>query len=829
MQPVRPVTDHGTSNVWEDLISDLKYALRGLYRNRRAALPAIVTIALGIGVNTAVFSLVSAVLIRPLPFADPPSLYAIWLFIPGFQGGGAFPPRARDFSEWRANTTPFTDIAALVPARFDLVDDGEPERLGGAKVSPNFFELLGVSVAVGRTFVADDGRPGRDQSVIISHALWSRRFARDPNVPGRTLRLNGEPVEVVGVLPASFVFPARGQIHPLLNFTSDIDIWRPLVIASAETRAVSAFDHAVIGRLGAQASPVQAASALERMSRPLLKNAFGSQFAGVSVRLVPFREIYVGSARQGLLVLALAAGLILIIACANVTNLLLARLAGRRAEIATRIAIGARRGRLSRQLLTESLLLVVAGAAIGVLLAQWALAAALARSPAELLPLGGVRIDATVMSFVVLLVAVTSIVVGLLPLSAFYRGLVPVILRPDEAPVAPMGGRRLPGASLIGVQVALTSIVLFVSLMLLHSYIRILRVDTGFRMDNVLTLDLALPAAAGDGRVRTFYDDVVARLDGMQGVASAAAVSGLPLAGVSSANPVLLEGDHTVEQILQRPVAIYRSVTPGYFKTMRIELRAGRLFYDSEPEPAAIVSVRLARALWPNRSLQDVVGQQVASVNLKRWRVVGVVEDAAEDALGAAAMPQIYRPYSQVPAPAMTVVVRASDRAAALAAPMRAAIREMDRTLPIPRTKTMDDVARESVLRRRFQLMTVLVFASLALALTLVGVYGVISYSVAQRAKEIGIRVACGAAPSDIVRHVLLRALRPTLIGLIIGIPSAIGAGWALRSVVFGVGMLDPVSVVGSSSLILLAAGVACYLPARRALRLDAVDTLRAN
>jgi predicted permease len=817
--------------MWKDFLTDLPYAWRGLFRQRRAVIPAMLTIALGIGVNVAIYSLVNAVLIRPLPFTKPDALFAVWLFIPGFQSDGAIPPRARDFTEWRSNRTPFSDFAALVPARFDWVDEGEPERLGGARVSPNFFDLLGVTMQAGRGFVKEEGESGRDRSVVISHGLWTRRFGRDPRVLGRTLRLDGEPVEIVGVLPAVFVFPTKGQIHPLLNFTSDVEIWKPLVIGPAEMRNVQAFDHAVIGRLSANGSAAQAASALEVIAQGLVKKDFGGQIGEVRARLVPLHEIYVGEARQGLLMLLAAAGLILLVACANVTHLLLARLTGRRAEIATRLALGARRGRVARQLQTETFLLVVAGTVLGVLLARWVLAAVLARSPAELVPPGGVHLDADVITFAVFLSIGTTILVGLLPLFSFFKQPIWSTLKPPAAvPVFPrMSGRPSTGSTLIAVQVALTSVVLFVSLLLLHSYVRILRVETGFSTDNVLTLDLSLPAATSGARVPVFYDNVLSRVHALPGVASAAAVSELPLTSVASANPVLLEGDKTVEQILKRPIAIYRSVSPRYFETMRIALKGGRLFQASEPDPVAIVSVALARALWPGRRVEEVLDQAVRSPDGTRARVIGVVADAAEGALGSESTPQIYRPSPQAPAPAMTLVVRGTARVEDLAGPVRATIREMAPQLPLPRARTMEDVAGDSILRRRFQLMTILVFALLGLALTLVGVYGVVSYAVAQRSKEIGIRIACGATPGEIVRHVLRRGFRPALIGLAIGIPAAIGTGWLLRSTVFGIGTLDPLSVAGASVLILLTAGVASFLPARQALRVDAVDTLRLN
>ena len=820
-----------TLRLWEDMTADAAFAWRGLRRNRRFALSAVVTLALGIGASTAAFSLVNAVLVRPLPFADPQSLYAIWQYIPGFQGEASIPPRAKDFVEWRKSDTPFAELAALAPARFDWIDGDEPERLGGARVSTHFFDLLGVPMRVGRAFLAEEGARGRDSSVVISHTLWVRRFAQDPDVTRRTMRLDGQVVQIVGVLPPSFTFPAKGQVHPLLDFTTDVDVWKPLVIGPAEIGAIASFEYAVIGRLQADATEAQAADALGLISRRLMKKDFGGAgpFGDVRTRLSSFREIYVGQARRGLLMLLAAAGLLLIISLVAVTHLVLARLTDRRSEIAVRLAMGARTTRLARQFMTETMVLALLGAALGGIVAYWALAAVMARAPAELLPLGGVRVDATVLTFAIVLTLSTSIAVGLLPLFSLHRDPIAPRLRQEVAPAAAPGRRGWLRSTLIGAQVALTSVVLFVSVLLLHSYVRIVNVDVGFRSEGILAVDLALPDAAGAGRLTTFYGDVIGRLEGMPGVAAAAAVSALPLTEVTSANPVLLDGDNPIEMALERPVAIHRHVSPGYFETMGIALAAGRLFRDGEPEIAAIVSVSLARALWPGQPPAYAVGQRVKSAEGQRARVVGVVADVAEGALGEPGLPQIYRLYSQDPVPAMTVVMRTTGDAAPLAPSVRAAIRQMAPDLPIPLMKTMSDVALDSILLRRFQLALVLVFASAGLILTLAGIYGIVGYSVAQRTKEIGLRVACGALPREIVRLVLVQGLRPVAIGLLIGIPAATAMGGVLRSLVYGVGILDPASVIGTSLLIVLTAAAACYIPARRAAGIDSIAALRTD
>jgi len=813
---------------------DIRFAARTLRKSPGFTAAAIGTLALGIGANTAIFSVVYAVLLKPLPYAAPDRLVTMTTYIPQVRDRfPSLPVRAIDFLEFRKSNSVFSEMAALEAADFNLTGAGEPERLYGARVSASLFALLGLQPERGRGFLPEEDQPGHDRVDVISHEVWMRRWGGDPGVLNRTFSLNGQPHLVVGIMPPGFLFPTGKQLHPLVVFGPRIDVWKPMAFTGDELTSEGSWNYGVIARLKpGVAAPVAeqqlnviAQSIVQRVRKQVPELAFD-----LRAQLVPMREVFSGNARQSLMLLLAMVGLLLLIGCINLANLLLARMSSRERELATRVALGAPRWRLVRQLLTESLVIAAFGGAAGLLVANWGTRLLVSLAPADLPAVQLLHLNAPVLLFAMAAALITGLAFGLAPACQTARGDLHEHLKESA-------GGRSPGARagrsrriLVAVEVALSTGLLAVAGLLLHSFVRVMSVDKGFGVERILSADLALPGQRyNDRQAVAFYTQLVESVRGLPGVASAGAVSGLPLLNESNTREIYFETDH--EYHLDRPVAIFRAVTPGYFTAMGITLLAGRFLGELETAPVAVIGAALARRLWPLEPVSHAVGKRIRTGDITSdlLTIVGVAGDVRTGGLEREPMPLFYRPYPQAPLYRMTLVLRTVEEPQALAPAIRAATWKLDKDLPIAAMTTMREIVSASVAPRRFQLVLVVLFAALSLALALVGIYGVTSYAVARQTQEIGLRMALGAQKGDVMRSVLAQGLRPVLAGLAVGLIGARLGAALVRSLLFGVGPLDPVALGSVACLLLMAAALACYLPARRAARLDPVIALRCE
>ena len=817
----------------ESAWADFRYALRTLRSARGFSFAAIATLALGIGANTAIFSVVYAVLLKPLPYSRPSELVAVDTYLREMRNRfPSLPVTAGAFTEFRRTSRELAEIAAVGPAGFTMTGDGEPERIFGARVSANLFSMLGVMPERGRPFLPEEDHPGRDHVVILSHDFWVRRFAGDPSAVGSSLILDGAKYQVVGIMPAGFLFPTGKELHPLAPLPAYDDLWKPIAFSDAEMRGqLEGWDYGVMARLAPGATIAQAQQELDSICAAISKTFPADMRFTLGARIRPLRTVYSGDMRQGLVALAGAVGLLLLIACVNLANLLLARLGSRGREFATRVALGASRPRLVRQLLTECLTIAFAGGVAGLALAAAGTRALIAMAPRDLTGVHAAGLSAPVLGFAALASIATAIVFGLIPAWQTARRDLHENLK--EGTRGATSGRRSGHMrrALVAVEVALSTGLLSVAGLLLHSFVQVMHVDKGFTAERVLAADLDLPEERyGNARgVTLFLSRLVDEVRALPSVASAAAVSALPLTGDYNTRMICMESDTKI--MPDRPVASYRVVTPGYFATMEIPLLAGRLLTAEEPAASALLSASLAHKLWPGRAPRDVIGLRVrpGGTDVVPVTVVGVVKDVRSDGLEKDPLPTIYRPYAQEPLENMTLVVRTAGDPGTLAPAVRARLTELDRNLAIPNMRTMRQIISSTVARRRFQMTLVLLFAALALVLAVVGIYGVTSFAVSRQTQEIGLRMALGAGQDEVVRGVLTQGMRPVLMGLAVGLITACAGGALVRSLLFGVGTLDPVAFGGAIAVLLAAAVAACYLPARRAARLDPVSALRAE
>jgi len=814
----------------ESALADLRYALRTLGHSPGFAVAAIATLALGIGANAAIFSVVYAVLLKPLPYARPSELVTVSSYIPEMRDRfPSLPVRATDFAEFRRSARKLAQVAAVAPMGMNLTGAGEPERLFGARVSANLFALLGTMPERGRAFRAEEDRPGKDHEVILSHDVWMRRFGGDPAMVGRTLLLDGDKYEVVGIMPAGFLFPTLKQLHPLMPLPGHIDIWKPIAFTDDDIREEGSWNYGVMARLAPGVRMAAAQQELDAICAAISKSLPAEAHATLGARLTPMSAMYSGEMRQGLLALLGAVGLLLLIACVNLANLLLARLGSRGREFATRSALGASRGRLVRQLMTECVAIAAAGGLAGLAISQAGMRVLMELAPRGLEPAGGVSLNTPVLWFTALVAVATGAAFGLIPAVEAARG--DLLENLKEGSRGATGGRRSGRLrrTLVAVEVALSTGLLAVGGLLLHSFERVLGVDKGFAVERVLTADLALPEKEYPGyRPVEFVHQWLESVRALPSVAAAGAVSGLPLTGDYNTRMVFLETDN--KNRADRPVASYRIVTPGYFGAMQIPLLAGRFLAETEPAPAVLLSASLAGKLWPGVPVESVVGRRVCFQGDDRPKtVVGLVKDVHGDGLEKDPLPTLYMPHSRAPFQTMFLVVRTYGEPDRLAPAIRAAAWKIDRNIPIPAMRTMRQVLSFTVARRRFQMVLVLVFAALALASAVVGIYGVTSYGVTRQTQEIGLRMALGAGRGKVILGVLGEGMRPVLFGLAAGLLAAQAAGGLIRGLLFGVDALDPAALGGVAGVLLIAAMLACYVPARRAAKLDPVAALRAE
>ena len=811
------------------VLQDLRYGARVLLKRPGFTVAAILTLALGIGGNAAIFSLVNSILLRPLPYRQPERLYTIWETIPKFRDRfPSLPVSARSFVDWREQSTFFEQIAVISPSAMNLTDAGEPERLGAARVSANFFSLVGVDPQLGRTFVEGEDKPQAQPVAVISDSLWRRRFNNDLLVIGRSITIDGKGFTVVGVMPRNYPFPRGKELHQFVNFEQRTDVWLPLVFKPEDLVEVGSFNYAVIARLRNGATREQAQAEISAIQSRIAQRTPALEDLGAI--LLPLQEALVGNVRQGLTLMLAAVGFVLLIVCVNLANLMLSRAPLRRREFAIRMALGATRARLIAQLLTESLLLALIGGGLGVLLALWGVKALATSIPMDLPRLEEVRVDGPAVLYALLVSVATGALFGLWPaISATKLELNETLKVGGRALTKGPGSGRVSGA-LIVVEVGLSVLLLVGAGLLLRSFVRVMSVDKGFKAENVLIADLSLsPTKYMEvTNRREFYRRLMEQVDSLPGVRASCVISGAPLAKESTVTVITDERTPQVP-ILERPLVDRRYVSSGYFETMSIPLRQGRLFDESDRKRfVAILSEKIASRLWPG---EDPIGKRLREGdNDPATEVVGVVGDIRGSALEKDPSAAMYLPYWQgdiSDLSDMALMVRTNVDSQLLAGVLREEIRKLDAETPIAEIKTMERVVSESVSRRRFQMFLLSIFAGVAMLLAAVGIYGVVSYSVTERTNEIGIRLALGAERRDVFRLVLKEGMIPALMGVSIGLVAAFAFARVIKSLLFGVSATDPVTLFAIAAALTIVALLACWIPARRATKVDPMLALR--
>ena len=794
----------------DHLIQDLRYGTRTLLKSPGFTAVAVLTLALGIGANTAIFSVVDTLLLRPLPLKDPGRLVLVRDTQPGVDNAPASYP---EYLDWKERSKTFEALGAFFNTTFSLTGKGEPEELPALRISAGLFPMLGLFPAQGRGFRPEEEKPGAERVALISHALWQRRFDASPSVLGTPIALAGEPYTVVGVMPPGIAF---GR-HP--------DVYIPLRLD--EKRAPRGLHFmTVLGRLRSGPDLTRARAEVESMAARLRAEAVTRH----GIVITPLQEQMVGDTRPALLVLFGAVGLVLLIACANVANLLLARAASRQKEIAIRRAVGASRSRLIRQLLTESLVLSLVGGGLGLLLAWWGVDL-LVSAGARLPRIEEIRIDGTVLAFTAGVALLTGLLFGLAPALQASSADFHESLKEGGRQTGLGSGRQRLRSLLVVSEVALSLVLLIGAGLLIRSFVSVLDNDMGFDPSRVLALDLSLPLSSyGEPEKQAaFFKELLARVNRLPGVKGAAVVSHLPLGGNNTNSGLLIEGRTWPRDEL--PLADDRLVSADYFRVLGIHLVRGRTFTPRDVESSlhvAVINESLARRFF---SHTDPIGKRIdMQWKTSGWQeIVGVVGDIKHDGLDLPSEPAVYVPYLQTPDSGMTLVVRATGDPLGLVGAVRAQVYGVDRNQPVSRVRTMEELVAESVGPRRLSMSLLSGFASLALFLAAVGIYGVMSTSVAQRTHEIGVRMALGARRSDVMRLVVGQGAKLTLAGLGLGLAAALPLTRLLSVLLFGVSATDPLTFCGVSFLLTAVALLACYLPARRASRVDPMAAIRCE
>ncbi|MEK6303160.1 MAG: ABC transporter permease [Acidobacteriota bacterium] len=808
----------------ETLLQDLRYGVRTLIKSPGFTAVAVLALALGIGANTAIFSVVDAVLLRPLPYKNPDQLVLIWHAYPkiNLPQASICPPC---YLEYRDLTSSFEQVATTTGWNVNLTGAGEPERLQAARVSFNYFTTLGAEPIQGRTFLAEEDHPGSNRVVVLSHGLWVRRFGADPNIVGTTLALDGQSYTVIGIMPADFVVPPS------------VELWSPIAFTAEQLAADNHGNEylTVIARMKPGITAGQSQAEMDTLAEQLRTQFYGPNW-GISV--VPVREQLVGDIRPALLILLGTVGCVLLIACANVANLLLARASSRAKEIAIRTALGAGRWRIVRQLLTESVFLAILGGALGLGFAYLGLRGIVLDVPQNistfLIGWKMIGLNSQVLGFTLLVSVLTGVIFGLVP--AFHSS------RPDLNESLKEGGRagseggrrNFVRSVLVVFEVALALVLLVGAGLLIRSFSRLQEVNPGFNPRNVLSMQLTLPRSkyAENNQMSAFYEQALERIKALPGIQSAAFGTNLPMSGNNSSSSFSVEGLQVAPDE-SSPHGDPHMVSSDYFKTMEIPLLSGRYFSNADSRdslPVAIVDETLANRYWPD---QNPIGKRIAAFfdskgEQLNWRtVVGVVKNVKRYGLDGKIKEQFYFPQSQAPQRNMYLLARSTGEPSSLVGSIRDAIHEVDKDQPIFRVMTMEQVVSNSVAQKRFSMVLLLIFAGVALLLAAVGIYGVMSYSVTQRTHELGIRMALGAQSGDVLKMVVRQGMTITLIGVAIGLGGAFLATKVMATLLFGVGTHDPITFVAIPVLLAGVALVACFIPALRATRVDPMIALR--
>jgi putative ABC transport system permease protein len=807
----------------QTLWQDLRYGARMLAKKPAFTLIAVFTLALGIGANTAIFSVVNAVLLRQLPFKDPEQLVWVWGVVPRFNQANHLPV---EFLAFQTQQTLFTEVAAYRNMGFTITGAAQPEPVQGLITSANYFALLGVAAMRGRTFQPEDGKDGAPRVAILSHGLWQRRYGSDPNLIGQALTINGERATVVGVMPPSFKLnpsteiwlnPRQGVPDYQMNYRGDVREIR-------ESHYLR-----VLARLKPGVSVAQGQAELNTIAARLEQQY--PDLVGHDARLVALHELVVSDVRQTLLVLLGAVGLVLLIACANVTNLLLARATARSREIAIRAAVGASRLALIRQLLIESVLLALAGGLAGWLLAVWGLDAILAMNPNALTRQHEISLDESIFLFTLGVAVLTGLLFGLAPALAVSKTDLVVALKEGARGAFTGAGRNRLRQSLVVAEVALSLIVLVGAGLLVGSFARLIAVQPGFNPNNLVTFWIALTSESYgtvSKNVR-FIKELTARLEALPGVEGVAIGPDFPIQGTDSHDYPEIEGRGAAPE--QRTLVGHHVVNPRYFGALGVRLLKGRVFTerdDTSAPPVVVINEALAARVWPN---EEALGRRLRfGPASEPWsEVVGIVANVKHDGLHLADSPHCYSPHLQQPWPFLAIALRSPLEQGALLARVRQVVQQLDPNLPLVDARSMQDRMGEVLAARRLTLMLFSLFAVVALLLAGLGIYGVLAYSVTQRTHELGIRLALGATARDVLRLIVGQGMKLVLFGVVLGLVAAFALHRLIEKLLFGVKATDPLTYTLIALLLTGVALLACYLPARRATKVDPLVALRCE
>ena len=804
------------------LLKDLHYAARILRRSPGFTITAILTLGLGIGANTAIFSVVNATLLRPLPFPHPERIVAIQNQYKAL-GLDSASASVADYVDYRQQRHLFSEVAAIDTNDVNLTGVDRPERLQCGEATSGLFNVLGVQPVLGRVFTYDEDQPGRNQVVVLTTDLWKRRFGGDPAIIGRTIHLNDKPYTVVGIVPS------------ILRWFAPLDAWIPTGFTPQDMAPARRGDQFlfVLARLQPDVSLARARAGMAAFGHTLAKR-FPDNYppsSGWAIRVDSLNELLVGDVRGGLIVLLAAVGFVLLIACANVANLLLSRAAARTRELSIRAALGAARWRIARQLLTESVLLGVAGGAAGLLFGAWGMGLLVNYGPQQLPRLDEVTLDGRVLAFTAAIAILTGILFGLAPVVQLAAGNLHDMLKSGARGSSGGVRRQRTRSVLVVCEVALSLVLLVGAGLLLRSFNRLARVDPGFRTHHVLTFSVSLPPAgyATLSRTSGFFHALLDRVASLPGVTAAGAVNPLPFSGNNSSGSFLIEGVN-VPAGATAPHADQRVVSPDYFKAMGIPLRRGRLLTDADREGAPLAVViddACARQYWKG---QDPIGRHLRLTGASSpWAtVVGIAGHVRHNALDdQSRKATFYWSYLQKPAQSLAFVVHTANDPRPLANAVESAVSSLDKDVPVFDVKTMDQRVSASLANRRFAAWLLTVFSSIAMLLAAVGLYGVMTQTVLQRSREIGVRMALGAQARDVLRMVLRQGAVLIAVGVAAGSLAALLLTSLMKSLLFGVSPADPLTFLGVAVLLIAVALIATYLPARRATRIDPVTTLR--
>ena len=811
-------------NLWQDV----RYGTRTLLKSPGFTFVALTALALGIGANTAIFSVVNAVLLRSLPYRDSGQLMIVWERNRTTDGRNNVASPA-NFLDWREQSNSFQEMGAFYDAAFNLTGEGSPEEIPAQVTTGNLLTMIGTEPALGRVYTKDEAEPGRDDVVVISYGLWQRRFGGAPDIVNKRISLNGEGVTVLGVMPQGFKWFMKENSRT----GKAAEIWTPTKFeATLSTPNAGRGRYiSVAGRLKPGVTPVQAQTEMDAIASRL-EQQHPRFNTNMGVRIVPVRDQLAGEIKTALYVLLGAVGFVLLIACANVANLMLARAASRQSEFAIRTALGAGRGRMIRQLLTESVLLSAVGGGLGLLIALWGVDALVALSPPNLLGTESIGISLPVLGFTFAVSLLTGVVFGLAPaLEATRLNLNESLKETGKSNMSSRRSRRLSSGFVIA-QVALALVLLIGSTLMIKSFIRMQAVDPGFQTQNLLTMRITIPETKypEDAQIVGFFRQALERLRTLPDVRSVGAVSALPFGGnLGARTSFFIEGQPAPPPGQEFSTDV-RATDENFFQTMGIPLVSGRTFNEQEAREdrrVFVINETLARQFFPNESPLGKYLRVEMENNPEPRQIIGVVADAKYKSLEGASFPMVYVAHPHLAYSEMTLVMRTNGDPLNLAAAARREIQTIDKDQPVAEVRTMQSWMDELTARSRFGTLLLTIFAALALVLAGIGIYGVMSYSVTQRTHELGIRIALGAKTRDVLKLVLGRGLALTLTGIVLGLVASLALTRFLSSLLFGVSATDPATFGGLALLLITVALVACYLPTRRALKVDPMVALR--